>query len=117
MANSMANSMAKPLDMPRGRPRQDTGELMMGMGSPAGRFGPSSPPQTTPVTAAFNAPNKVHSSFGRNPNVAGGQHYATASSPPVTSPINISYQPSSTFQPFVKVGDFPTSLFLANASY
>lgn len=98
----MTNPMAKPLDMPRGRVRQDTNELMMGVGSPPGRFGPSSPPQTTPVTSVFNPQNKVPT-YGRGPNVPGGQHYVTASSPPVASPINISYQPSSTFQPFVKV--------------
>lgn len=112
----MVNPMAKPLDMPRGRPRQDTGELMVGIGSPPARFGPSSPPQTTPVTAGFNAPNKVHSTYGRNPTVSGGQHYMNASSPPVTSPISISYQPSSTFQPFVKVSNSRKLPFSTNPS-
>jgi hypothetical protein len=103
----MPIQIAHPGEAPRSRLRADTMELMMGPSSPPGRFMPGSPP-TGGSANAFGAVGNHISGFNRAPmNIgmpAGNQSYVMASSPPSTSPTNIStYQPTAAFQPFVQV--------------
>lgn len=96
--------IAHPAEAPRSRLRADTMELMMGPSSPPGRFMPASPP--TGGSNAFGAVGNHIAGFNRAPmNIGiptGGQPFVMASSPPSTSPANIStYQPAA-FQPFVQ---------------
>ncbi|KAG8789437.1 hypothetical protein FRC20_003780 [Serendipita sp. 405] len=91
---------SQPMEMPRGRMRGDTLETSVGPISPSGRFLPASPPTQGPGSAFGNLGMPMPP-FNRPPINLGGpmsQPFGMPSSPPATSPI--SYQPSTSFQPF-----------------
>lgn len=104
-AAGMPMSLTQPMDMPRGRMRGDTMEMIMGPASSQGRFLPSSPPNGQP--GGFGAVGNPINGFSRVPPGMGGpgtQPFVLASSPPSMPPTNMStYQPSSSYQPFVQV--------------
>jgi hypothetical protein len=104
-AGGMPMPLTQPMDMPRGRMRGDTMEMIMGPASPQGRFLPSSPQNGQP--GGFGAVGNPVGGLSRGPPGMGGigaQPFVLASSPPSMPPMNMStYQPSSSYQPFVQV--------------